>query len=120
MTTEHATDADARKLRRVVLASSGGTVFEAYDFILFGSLAPLISRQFFAGVNETAAFVFTLLTFAAGFAVRPFGALLFGRMGDKTGRKKAFLITITLMAFRLSLSACCQPTPWRASGRRCC
>jgi MFS family permease len=86
-----------RKLRRVVLASSGGTIFEAYDFILFGSLAPLISRHFFSGINDTAAFIFTLLTFAAGFAVRPFGALVFGRIGDKSGRKKAFLITITLM-----------------------
>ena len=86
-----------RSLRRVVFAASTGTIFEAYDFILFGTLAPLISRQFFAGVNETAAFIFALLTFAAGFVVRPLGALLFGRMGDKTGRKKTFLITITLM-----------------------
>ncbi len=89
--------ADARKLRRVVFGTSAGTIFEAYDFILFGSLAPLISRHFFAGVNETAAFIFALMTFAAGFAVRPLGALVFGRMGDRTGRKKAFLITITLM-----------------------
>ncbi|HEX5420339.1 MAG TPA: MFS transporter [Gammaproteobacteria bacterium] len=88
---------DPRKLRRIVLAMSAGTVFEAYDFILFGSLAPLISRQFFSGVNETAAFIFALLTFAAGFAIRPLGALVFGRMGDKHGRKRAFLITITLM-----------------------
>lgn len=88
---------EARRLRRVVLASSGGTIFEGYDFILFGSLAPLISHHFFANVNETAAFIFTLLTFAAGFAIRPFGALVFGRMGDKSGRKRAFLITITLM-----------------------
>jgi predicted MFS family arabinose efflux permease len=80
-----------------VFGTSAGTIFEAYDFILFGSLAPVISRLFFAAVNETAAFIFTLLTFAAGFAVRPLGALLFGRMGDKTGRKKAFIITITLM-----------------------
>ena len=89
--------AERRKLRRVVFGASAGTVFEAYDFILFGSLAPIISRQFFASVNETAAFIFALLTFAAGFAVRPLGALLFGRMGDRTGRKKAFVITITLM-----------------------
>ena len=89
--------AENRKLRRVVFGTSAGTIFEAYDFILFGSLAPLISRQFFSGVNETAAFIFALLTFAAGFAVRPLGALIFGRMGDRTGRKKAFLITITLM-----------------------
>src|SRR5690606_10992530 len=89
--------AEHRKLRRVVYGTSAGTIFEAYDFILFGSLAPLISRQFFAGVNETAGFIFALLTFAAGFAVRPFGALLFGRIGDRTGRKKAFLITISMM-----------------------
>jgi MFS family permease len=87
----------ASKLRRVVFGASAGTVFEAYDFILFGSLAPIISRHFFATVNETAAFIFALLTFAAGFAVRPLGALLFGRMGDKTGRKRTFVITITLM-----------------------
>src|SRR5690606_28952330 len=88
---------DSRKLRRAVFGTSAGTLFEAYDFILFGSLAPIISRHFFAGINETAAFIFALLTFAAGFAVRPLGALVFGRMGDRTGRKKAFVITITLM-----------------------
>ncbi len=88
---------EPRKLRRVVFGTSAGTIFEAYDFILFGTLAPLISRQFFSGVNETAAFIFALLTFAAGFAVRPLGALVFGRIGDRTGRKKAFLITITMM-----------------------
>jgi MFS family permease len=87
----------ARRLRRIVFGTSAGTIFEAYDFILFGSLAPIISRQFFAAVNETAAFIFALLTFAAGFAVRPLGALLFGRMGDRTGRKRTFIITITLM-----------------------
>ncbi len=88
---------ESRKLRRIVIGTSAGTVFEAYDFILYGSLAPLIARQFFSGVNETAAFIFALLTFAAGFAVRPFGALVFGSFGDRRGRKKAFLITITLM-----------------------
>jgi MFS family permease len=86
-----------RDLVRVVLASSAGTIFEAYDFILFGSLAPLIARKFFSGVDETQAFIFALLTFAAGFIVRPLGALIFGRMGDKGGRKQTFLITITLM-----------------------
>ena len=91
------TPEEKRKLRRVVFGTSAGTIFEAYDFILFGSLAPIISGHFFAAVNETAAFIFTLLTFAAGFAVRPLGALVFGRMGDKTGRKRAFIITITLM-----------------------
>jgi MFS family permease len=89
--------APARSLRRIVFATSAGTVFEAYDFILFGSLAPVISRHFFAVVSEPAAFIFALLTFAAGFVVRPLGALLFGRMGDKSGRKRTFVFTITLM-----------------------
>jgi MFS family permease len=88
---------EKRKLRRIVFGTSAGTIFEAYDFILFGSLAPIISGHFFAAVNETAAFIFTLLTFAAGFAVRPLGALVFGAIGDRTGRKRAFIITITLM-----------------------
>jgi len=88
---------EKRKLRKIVFGTSAGTIFEAYDFILFGSLAPIISGHFFAAVNETAAFIFTLLTFAAGFAVRPLGALVFGAIGDRTGRKRAFIITITLM-----------------------
>jgi MFS family permease len=84
-------------LSRVVFATSAGTVFEAYDFILFGALAPIISVKFFAAVNDTAAFIFALLTFAAGYFIRPLGALVFGSIGDRTGRKKAFLITITMM-----------------------
>ncbi|MCX6131247.1 MAG: MFS transporter [Proteobacteria bacterium] len=83
--------------RRVIVASSVGTMFEWYDFYLYGSLAAVISKQFFAGVNDTAAFVFALLAFAAGFAVRPFGALVFGRLGDLLGRKHTFLITIVIM-----------------------
>ncbi|VCU69303.1 Proline/betaine transporter [Pigmentiphaga humi] len=83
--------------RRVIFASSLGTVFEWYDFYLYGSLAAIIARQFFSGVNETAAFIFALLAFAAGFAVRPFGALVFGRLGDMVGRKYTFLITILIM-----------------------
>src|SRR5262245_57830476 len=83
-----------KELRRVVFASSLGTVFEWYDFYLYGSLAAIISRQFFSGVNPTAAFIFALMAFAAGFAVRPFGALVFGRLGDLVGRKHTFLITI--------------------------
>ena len=83
--------------RRVIFASSLGTVFEWYDFYLYGSLAAIISKQFFAGVNETTAFIFALLAFAAGFAVRPFGALFFGRLGDLVGRKHTFLITIVIM-----------------------
>jgi MFS family permease len=82
---------------KVVFASSLGTVFEWYDFYLYGSLAAIIAKHFFAGVNETAAFIFALLAFAAGFAVRPFGALVFGRIGDILGRKFTFLVTILLM-----------------------
>jgi hypothetical protein len=85
--------------RKVVVASSLGTVFEWYDFYLYGSLAAIIARHFFAGINETAAFIFALLAFAAGFFVRPFGALVFGRIGDRIGRKVTFLITILLMGF---------------------
>ena len=84
-------------VRRVIFASSLGTVFEWYDFYLYGSLAAIISKQFFSGVNPTAAFIFALLAFAAGFAVRPFGALVFGRLGDLVGRKYTFLITILIM-----------------------
>ena len=87
----------AGEVRRVIFASSLGTVFEWYDFYLYGSLAAIISRQFFSGVNPTAAFIFALLAFAAGFAVRPFGALVFGRLGDLVGRKHTFLITIVIM-----------------------
>jgi MFS family permease len=83
--------------RRVIFASSLGTVFEWYDFYLAGSLAAFISRSFFSGVNPTAGFIFTLLGFAAGFAVRPFGAIVFGRLGDMVGRKYTFLITILIM-----------------------
>ena len=83
--------------RLVIFASSLGTVFEWYDFYIYGTLAPILAKQFFSGVNPTAAFIFTLLAFAAGFAVRPFGALLFGRLGDLTGRKYTFLITMSLM-----------------------
>jgi MFS family permease len=83
--------------RMVIFASSLGTVFEWYDFYIYGTLAPILAAQFFSGVNPTAGFIFTLLAFAAGFAVRPFGALFFGRLGDIIGRKYTFLITMTLM-----------------------
>lgn len=89
--------------RRVIFASSLGTVFEWYDFYLYGSLASIISKQFFAGVNETTAFIFALLAFAAGFAVRPFGAIVFGRLGDLVGRKHTFLITIVIMGISTAL-----------------
>ena len=86
-----------REERKIIFASSLGTVFEWYDFYLYGSLAAIISKQFFSGVNPTAAFIFALLAFAAGFAVRPFGAIFFGRIGDLVGRKYTFLITILIM-----------------------
>lgn len=85
--------------RRVILASSLGTVFEWYDFYLYGSLAAVIGKQFFSALNEASQMVFSLLAFAAGFAVRPFGALVFGRLGDLVGRKYTFLITILIMGF---------------------
>jgi len=81
----------------VVAASAAGTVFEWYDFFIFGSLAAIIAKHFFAGAGETQSYILALLTFAAGFAARPFGALFFGRLGDRTGRKRTFLVTITLM-----------------------
>jgi len=83
--------------RKVIFASSLGTVFEWYDFYLYGSLAAIIAKQFFAGLDAGSAFIFALLAFAAGFIVRPFGALVFGRLGDMIGRKYTFLVTILIM-----------------------
>src|SRR5689334_19653440 len=83
--------------KKVIFASSLGTVFEWYDFYLYGSLAPIIATHFFSSLAPGAAFIMALLTFAAGFAVRPFGALVFGRLGDLIGRKYTFLITIAIM-----------------------
>ena len=81
----------------VIFASSLGTVFEWYDFYIYGTLGAILASKFFSGVAPTSAFIFTLLAFAAGFAVRPFGALVFGRLGDLVGRKYTFLVTMTLM-----------------------
>lgn len=83
--------------RLVIGAASAGTVFEWYDFYLYGSLAGFITAHFFSGVNETTGYIFALLAFAAGFAVRPFGAIVFGRLGDLWGRKNTFLVTMLLM-----------------------
>src|SRR3954464_4542678 len=83
--------------RKVIFASSLGTVFEWYDFYLFGALTAFIGAQFFAPLDPAARNIMTLLGFAAGFAVRPFGALVFGRLGDLLGRKYTFLITIVIM-----------------------
>ncbi|MET0509781.1 MAG: MFS transporter [Burkholderiaceae bacterium] len=88
---------DTKNERLVIFASSLGTVFEWYDFYLVGSLAAVMAINFFSGVNETTSFILTLLMFAAGFAVRPFGAIFFGRLGDLIGRKHTFLITIVIM-----------------------
>jgi len=83
--------------KKVIFASSLGTVFEWYDFYLYGSLAAIIAKQFFTGLDATSGFIFALLAFAAGFIVRPFGALVFGRLGDMIGRKYTFLVTILIM-----------------------
>ncbi len=95
------TAADTAPLRdsqvKVIAASSLGTVFEWYDFYLYGLLASVITAQFFSGVNETTGFILALAAFAAGFAVRPFGALVFGRIGDLVGRKLTFLVTMGIM-----------------------
>src|SRR5881409_2421024 len=93
---EHA-GALTRDHRKVIFASSLGTVFEWYDFYLYGSLAGVIAAQFFSGLDPTSAYIFALLAFAAGFLVRPFGAIVFGRLGDMIGRKYTFLITILIM-----------------------
>ena len=83
--------------KKVIFASSLGTVFEWYDFYLYGSLAAIIAKQFFSALDPTSGFIFALLAFSAGFAVRPFGALVFGRIGDMIGRKYTFLVTIVIM-----------------------
>jgi len=86
-----------REEKKVIFASSLGTVFEWYDFYLYGSLAAIIAKQFFAALDPMAAFISALMAFAAGFLVRPFGALVFGRLGDMIGRKYTFLVTIMIM-----------------------
>jgi MFS family permease len=101
--TQAAVGVLTREERQVIFASSLGTVFEWYDFYLYGSLAAIISKHFFVAVNETTSFIFALLAFAAGFFVRPFGALVFGRLGDLIGRKYTFLVTIVLMGAATSV-----------------
>ena len=83
--------------RKVIFASSLGTVFEWYDFYIYGTLGPFLAKYFFSNVPPNVAFIFTLLGAAAGFVVRPFGALVFGRLGDMIGRKYTFLVTIMIM-----------------------
>jgi MFS family permease len=110
--TETAPGVEARRRpmtaeeRKVILASSAGTIFEWYDFYLYGSLAAIIGAQFFSAYPEATRNVFALLAFAAGFLVRPFGALFFGRLGDLIGRKYTFLITILIMGLSTFLVGC--------------
>ena len=89
--------AAGRRTKLVIAASSVGTIFEWYDFYLYGLLATILSVQFFSGVNETTGFILALAAFAAGFAVRPLGAVVFGRIGDLVGRKNTFLVTMAIM-----------------------
>lgn len=98
--------ASAKTIRSVIFSSSLGTLIEWYDFYIFGSLAVVISEKFFPSGNATAAFLSTLATFAAGFIVRPFGALFFGRLGDLIGRKSTFLLTLVLMGGSTFLIGC--------------
>src|SRR5918993_1264604 len=97
MQTTVVTRQEKSKLWFVIAASSVGTLIEWYDFYIFGSLAIILSEQFFPQTNPTAAFLSTLATFAAGFIVRPFGAIVFGRLGDLVGRKYTFMVTLILM-----------------------
>src|SRR3954464_14601149 len=88
---------DAKRDRLVIFASTLGTVFEWYDFFIYGTLAAVIGKQFFPSSSETAQFLLALASFGVGFGVRPIGAALFGYLGDRLGRKYTFLVTITLM-----------------------
>src|ERR1700734_1645903 len=90
----------------VIGASSLGTVFEWYDFYLYGLLVGILNSQFFSGVNEVTGYIYALAAFAAGFAVRPFGALVFGRLGDLVGRKHTFLITMGIMGLSTFAVGC--------------
>lgn len=99
-------DRSTRGIWKVISASSMGTLIEWYDFYIFGSLAVVISTKFFPDANPTAAFLSTLATFAAGFVVRPFGALFFGRLGDIIGRKYTFMVTLLLMGGATFLIGC--------------
>ena len=103
--------------KKVIFASSLGTVFEWYDFYLYAVLAPFFAALFFPPGNQTAALLSAFAAYAAGFLVRPFGALVFGRIGDLVGRKYTFLVTIVFMGWRRSSWACC-PRIRRSAGSR--
>ncbi len=107
MTPVHDDPSDRRltpEARKVILASTVGTMFEWYDFFLYGSLAGVLARKYFAALDPSSSFVFALLAFAAGFIVRPIGALIFGRLGDVVGRKYAFMVTIIIMGLSTFLA----------------
>src|SRR5437868_13654429 len=106
MASTSAAIAPAKDIRKIIIASSVGTLIEWYDFYIFGSLATVIAAKFFPAENPTAALLSTLATFAAGFIVRPFGALVFGRLGDLIGRKSTFLLTLVLMGLSTFLIGC--------------
>ncbi|MCW5222476.1 MFS transporter [Verminephrobacter aporrectodeae] len=105
-TAHHAPRPMSREEKKLIFASSLGTVFEWYDFYLYGALAAIIAKKFFSSLDETSAFIFALLAFAAGFIVRPFGALVFGRLGDMVGRKYTFLVTILIMGLSTFIVGC--------------
>ena len=102
-TSSRPTANSTKKIWTVIGASSAGTLIEWYDFYIFGSLATIIAKNFFPQTDPTAALLFTLATFATGFVVRPFGAIVFGRIGDLVGRKHAFLVTLLIMGFSTTL-----------------
>jgi MFS family permease len=106
--------------RLVIFASSLGTVFEWYDFYIYGTLGAFLAKYFFSNVPANVGFIFALLTFAAGFAVRPFGALIFGHFGDLIGRKYTFLVTMTLMGVGTFFIGVLPASPLGASWRRWC
>src|SRR5215213_1857803 len=99
-------DPSARGIWKIISASSVGTLIEWYDFYIFGSLSTIIAAKFFPSSNPTTALLSTLATFAAGFIVRPFGALFFGRLGDLIGRKYTFLVTLIIMGLSTFLIGC--------------
>ena len=106
--------------RMVIFASSLGTVFEWYDFYIYGTLGVFLAKYFFSNVPPNVGFIFALLAFAAGFAVRPFGALIFGRIGDMIGRKYTFLVTMSLMGIGTFFMACCPAMTVGALWHRSC
>jgi MFS family permease len=100
---DHDHTLDPKRDRLVIFASTLGTIFEWYDFFIYGTLAAVISTQFFPSANPTAGLLLVLATFGAGFGVRPLGAILFGILGDRLGRKYTLLVTITLMGVATAL-----------------